>query len=103
MKIQTSEIMGRRNNKEAVSTPNSMITELSFTEMLRALEEKIRKLIVEMKEDIQKQLTENQKEIKESIDEMKTSIQTINNRLDHMEGRVSLPVFKLLAMGYSQV
>ena len=43
-----------------------------------------------MKEDLPKQLTENQKEIKESMDEMKTSIQTVNNRLDHMEGRVSL-------------
>ena len=43
MKIQTSEIMGRRNNKEAVSTLNPMITELSFTEMLRAPEEKNQK------------------------------------------------------------
>ena len=40
MKIQTSEIMGRRNNKEAMSTPNPMITEPRFTEMLRASEEK---------------------------------------------------------------
>ena len=52
MKIQTSEIMGRRDNKKAVSTPNPMITELSFTEMLRASEEKLRKTIVEMIEDL---------------------------------------------------
>ena len=90
MKIQTSEIMGRRNNKKAMNTHNPTITEPGITEMLRSSEEQIRKLIGEMIEDFQKEFRESQKEIKETINEMETSIQTINNRLDHMEGRVSL-------------
>ena len=73
-----------------MSTHNPMIIEPSFTEMLRESEEKIRKLTVEMIEDFWKEFRESQKEIKEATNEMKTSIQTINNRLDHMEGRISL-------------
>ena len=90
MKIQTSEIMGRKNNKEAMSTQNPRITESDNTEMLKSPEGQIRSLIVEMIENFWKEFRESQKEIKEAINEMKKSTQTINNRLDHMEGRISL-------------
>ena len=97
--------MGRRNNKETVSTPNHMITDVNITEILRASEEKIITEIqraieekitksmtemTEMNENLQKKLTEIEKKLKEPMEEMKTSIQTVNNRVDHMEGRISL-------------
>ena len=94
--------MGRRNNKETVSTPNHMITDVNITEILRAseekiiteiqraIEEKITKSMTEMNENLQKKLTEIEKKLNESMVETKASIQTIKNRLEHMEGRTSL-------------
>ena len=93
--------MGRRNNKEIVSAPNHMITDVNITEILRAseekiiteiqraIEEKITKSMTEMNENLQKKLTEIEKKLNESMVETKASIQTIKNRLDHMEGRTS--------------
>ena len=89
-KIQTSEIMERRNNKEPMSVHNPTTTEPDNIEMQRLLEGQTRNLRVELIQDFQKEFRESLKEIKDAINEMKTSIQTINTRLDHMEGRISL-------------
>ena len=82
--------MGRRNNKEPMSIHNSTTTEPDKTEMQRLPEGQTRNLTVELIQDFQKDFSESLEEIKDAVNEMMTSMQTINTRLDHMEGRISL-------------